>query len=130
MFGGSSLFAALIDYVIFTVITLIVGTEEATLWIPVVGARVVSSLVNFTVNRNVIFAKKKDGQLARHMLSYYMLAAVILGLNYLLILTFYQNRRQRVCRESDHGSAAVYGKFPGSKTGYIQIMKRAPQRRI
>ncbi len=84
MFGASSLLAFGVDFLVFTLITLwVTGTER--LWIPVVSARVISSIVNFSVNRHVIFSKKDKQNLRRHLIGYYTLAAVILILNYAII---------------------------------------------
>ena len=84
LFGASSLLAFGVDFLVFTMITLwVTGTER--LWIPVVSARVISSLVNFSVNRHVIFSKKDKQSLKRHLIGYYLLAAVILALNYAII---------------------------------------------
>ena len=86
MFGASSLIAFLVDFLIFTLLILIVGDKQEVLWIPVVGARIVSSFVNFVVNRNAVFGKRgTDGKLVRHVVGYYALVVVILAANYALI---------------------------------------------
>ena len=86
MFGGSSLFAALIDFLIFTLITIALPN---VLWAAVVGARVVSSFVNFLVNRNIIFSKKDSPtSLKKHVIGYYTLVILIMAANYALISMF------------------------------------------
>lgn len=106
MFGGSSLIAFGIDYALFTLLMIfvpqlffglsnaqeliipIVGIEiEPVLLIAVVGARVVSSTVNFIINRNVVFAKK-GGSLTRHLLGYYLLVLIIMIANFCIISGF------------------------------------------
>ncbi|MGI5850104.1 MAG: GtrA family protein [Christensenellales bacterium] len=86
LFGGSSLFAFLVDFLIFTLITIIL---PGVLWAAVVGARVVSSFVNFFVNRNIIFSNKnQSGNLQKHLLGYFTLVIFILAANYGLITLF------------------------------------------
>ena len=48
----------------------------------VVLARIISSLFNFIVNRNIVF-NNKNGKLSSHFVKYYSLAIIILALNYL-----------------------------------------------
>lgn len=104
MFGGSSLLAFGIDYLIFTLLNILVprmsflnlsdaqafvipfiGLKiEPVLLIAVVGARVISSTVNFIVNRNIVFAKK-GGSLAKHIFGYYLLVVIIMIANYAII---------------------------------------------
>lgn len=105
MFCGSSLLAFGIDYLIFTLLNIllprlsffnlsdaqeliipVIGLKiEPVLLIAVVGARVISSTVNFIVNRNVVFAKKGGG-LAKHIFGYYLLVVIIMIANYSIIL--------------------------------------------
>lgn len=106
MFGGSSLLAFGIDYAIFTLLNILVPQMflglsnaqelilpviglgiEPVLLIAVVGARVISSTVNFIINRNVVFAKK-GGSLTRHILGYYLLVLIIMIANYCIIYGF------------------------------------------
>lgn len=104
MFCGSSLLAFGIDYLIFTLLNILVPKAsflnlsdaqalvipviglkiEPVLLIAVVGARVISSTVNFIVNRNVVFAKK-GGSLAKHIFGYYLLVVIIMIANYSII---------------------------------------------
>jgi glycosyltransferase involved in cell wall biosynthesis len=97
MFAASSMIAFVIDFVVFTLMSLwvlpnVAGLSgDATLLTVVfanVPARIVSSLVNFFVNRNVIFPKKDKKGLARHMLNYYLLVAGILIVNTFMITGF------------------------------------------
>jgi len=114
MFGGSSLLAFGIDYLVFTLLNIFVpriftnisATDrltipllgpkasptllmdiEVVLLIAVVGARIVSSLVNFFVNRNVVFGKKGKG-FAKHVIGYYILVVIILIANYFILFGF------------------------------------------
>ena len=94
MFGASSMLAFLIDFAVFTLMSLwvlptLAGISTDTKLLEVVfaavPARIISSFVNFLINRNVIFAKKKKDKLARHLLGYYLLVAAILAVNILMI---------------------------------------------
>ena len=90
MFGASSLVSFFVDAIMFALITLIFPASKATdiVWIPSLGARVISSTVNFLINRNVIFSKGKKGNLRRHIIGYYTLAAFILIGNIAIISLF------------------------------------------
>ena len=94
MFAASSMFAFVIDFVLFTLLSLWVlpnvsalspDSKLLTVVFANVPARIVSSTVNFFINRNVIFSKKGKKSLARQMVGYYLLAAGILTVNTLII---------------------------------------------
>ncbi len=79
-FMGSSLFSAAVDYVMFLLLRWLV---PGIMLVAVAGARIVSSLVNYFVNREVVFKAKADhGSFIR----YYLLVAFIMLLNYMGIL--------------------------------------------
>jgi len=97
MFGASSMLAFVIDFVLFTLLSLwvlpsVTGFSSDSKLLEVifaaVPARIISSLANFFVNRNVIFTKKNQKSLARHMLGYYLLVAGILVVNIFMITGF------------------------------------------
>ena len=79
-FMGSSLLSAGVDYVMFLLLRWLI--PDITL-IAVFGARAVSSLVNYFVNRDVVFKAKNDHG---SFLRYYLLVAAIALLNYLGIM--------------------------------------------
>lgn len=89
-FIASSFASFLVDIVLFTVINLILAgadmDAELRLLIATAGARVISSLVNYTMNRKVVF--KSEESVGNSMLRYYILCvcqmAVSYGLVYLL----------------------------------------------
>lgn len=93
MFGASSLISFGIDALMFWLITVIFpSTASSTttiVWVPLLGARVISSTVNFILNRNVIFAKERQGSLKRHIVGYYILAAFILAGNIAITSLFH-----------------------------------------
>lgn len=76
----SSLMAAAVDYAIFIMMTLLLPGQ---LLVSVVTARVTSSLVNFTINRHLVFRQKNAGQMT--VVRYYALVVTIMLLNYGLI---------------------------------------------
>ncbi|MGM9471505.1 GtrA family protein [Pseudarthrobacter sp. YS3] len=80
-FLASSFAAFLVDTVAFLLLTL--ATDS--LLLAVVGARVVSSAVNFLVNRRVVFEHGRDKPAAAAGVRYFSLVAVLLGANYGLI---------------------------------------------
>ena len=92
MFGGSSLISFLIDYALYALFVTLIPMQRSE-WltnvvIATIAARIISSAVNFLINRNVIFAKGKKQNLRRHLVGYYLLAACILVVNSILITWF------------------------------------------
>ena len=74
----SSIVSALLDFILLFVFKSLTNN----LLYSVVLARIISSLFNFIVNRNIVF-NNKNGKLSSHFIKYYSLAIIILGLNYL-----------------------------------------------
>jgi Predicted membrane protein len=77
-FSGASLLSALLDYGLLLLIHLL----TANLLLAVVGARVCSSLVNYTMNRQFVFAEGGPSEIRRSMPKYFALVVLILTLNY------------------------------------------------
>lgn len=92
-FACSSFVSFLIDYVMLLILSALTAAlpESASLAVSVVGARLVSATVNFTINRKVVF--KGNELIARAILKYVLLALCILGANYALLhlLTIFLN---------------------------------------
>ena len=85
-FIGSSFASFLVDFLLFTLINMLIGDnmdETVRLAIATVGARVVSSLFNYTVNRKLVF--KSDADTKRSLIRYYILAVCQLALSFLLV---------------------------------------------
>jgi glycosyltransferase involved in cell wall biosynthesis len=80
-FLASSFTAFLLDTVLFLLLTLLVDS----LLLAVLGARAVSSAVNFMVNRNVVFEHGRDKPARATGVRYFSLAAVLLAANFGLI---------------------------------------------
>ena len=79
-FMGSSLCSAVVDYLMFILLRWLV---PGIMLVAVAGSRIVSSLFNYFVNREVVFKAKADhGSFVR----YYLLVATIMLLNYLGIM--------------------------------------------
>jgi glycosyltransferase involved in cell wall biosynthesis len=79
----SSLLAGIMDYGVFVAMHLSFPNH---LMLNVVVARVSSSLVNFMINRNLVFRQK--GAVAHAVCRYYALAVMIMMISYGLIWTF------------------------------------------
>lgn len=79
----SSILATLIDWLLFALIIELVPNQ---VFVSVVGARVGSSLVNYAINRNIVFRQKdlKPGSMAK----YYALVLVVMMLSYGFIKLF------------------------------------------
>jgi putative flippase GtrA len=80
-FLASSFTAFLVDTVVFLILTLVTDS----LLLAVVGARAVSSAVNFLVNRLMVFEHGRDKPAAATGLRYFGLVLVLLAANYGLI---------------------------------------------
>ncbi len=81
-FMGSSLISALVDYVIYLLLCLVM---KNSILIPTIIARAISSVFNYFVNREVVFrAKNCHGSFLR----YYLLVAAIALLSWLGVKLF------------------------------------------
>lgn len=82
-FAAASLISFLVDFVllyVFQALAAPVADENLRLLISVVGARAISSLVNFFLNKKVVF-KNNHGVLGT-IVKYYVLVGVVLAANY------------------------------------------------
>jgi putative flippase GtrA len=77
-FAGSALMAFVID----TLALLVLHTLTGSLLVSVVAARVLSSSVNFAVNRSMVFHRGRDVPLRTAALRYFSLALLLLAANY------------------------------------------------
>lgn len=82
-FALTSFSAFLIDFTLFIVLN---KALLLPLVVCVVGARAVSSLINFLLNRKFVFGQ--GGGFITNFLKYYLLVGVIIGLNYALMYLF------------------------------------------
>jgi putative flippase GtrA len=81
-FAASSLTAFTID----TVTLLLLNALTGSLLLAVVGARVLSSAVNFAVNRRVVFERGREGRTTAAAAQYFVLVIGLLGVNYTALL--------------------------------------------
>jgi putative flippase GtrA len=92
LFGGSSLISFVIDYALYALFVTLIPTMQngwlTNVVVATIAARVISSSVNFMINRNVIFAKGQKENLRRHLIGYFLLALCILAVNTLLVNWF------------------------------------------
>ena len=82
-FSASSLIGFLVDYSLFTLLTLLKVEWEHWILMCVILARVVSATVNFTINYHLVFKKKETLWFA--FIKYAALAVFILGCNVFLM---------------------------------------------
>jgi glycosyltransferase involved in cell wall biosynthesis len=80
-FLASSFAAFLVDTALFVLLTVLVDS----LLLAVLGARAVSSAVNFMVNRRIVFDHGRDRPAAAAGVRYFSLAALLLAANFGLI---------------------------------------------
>lgn len=86
LFGLSAILSFIIDFSLLLLlkkITCNLDSESISLLISVVGARIISSLFNFTFNRNVVF--KNNNTLLKSLAQYYILVVFVIIANYLLL---------------------------------------------
>ncbi|MHA7269402.1 GtrA family protein [Arthrobacter sp. HLT1-20] len=85
-FSLSSLTGFVVDVAAFLVLMAVTGSLIAA----VLGARAISSGVNFAVNRNLVFPEGRAAPLRRTAAHYFALVLVLLAANYGLLLTLTQ----------------------------------------
>ena len=76
------LLSSLSAFVVDLVALLALGALTGSLWVSVVGARLLSGTVNYQVNRRVVFSAPRSG---RSLLGYVALAGALLGANLAVI---------------------------------------------
>lgn len=81
LFAASSFLSAVVDYVLVLLFDLLFRPLQNGLLLSVVLARVISSLMNYLMNRKLVFEDRTRGSMVR----YFLLAAGILAANYLLL---------------------------------------------
>ncbi len=94
LFVGSSMFCFLLDYGLYALFLTLIPKEMAfNVVIAYIGARIISSAINFLINRNMIFAKDNKKDLKRHLIGYYLLVVCIMLINTALVewLSHYVN---------------------------------------
>lgn len=89
-FCFSGIVSAFVDYALLFVFQWITGN----LFLSVVGARVTSSAVNFTINRTMVFnSRKRQHKKITELAYYYILVGILLIFNYLLLRFLSENLR-------------------------------------
>jgi putative flippase GtrA len=81
-FAAASFISWLIDYALVLLITAMTASlnTEISLLISVATARIISSTVNFTLNKRLTF--RSNAKTSSALIKYFTLAAVVLGLSY------------------------------------------------
>ena len=85
-FSLSSLLAFIIDYAAYGILSLVFALlpTDIMLILSNIGARLISSTVNFNINKKFVFKHSEKGK--GSLIRYFTLAAGILGLNTLILL--------------------------------------------
>ncbi len=85
-FSASSLIAFFVDYIMLFAFKTLYGKgiseEEKLLFMSVLSARIISSLVNYCINKYIVFKNRTD---KKSMVKYYILAVMILAMNYIML---------------------------------------------
>lgn len=86
-FIGSSIASFLVDFILFTIINFCIRdsvmNDDVRVLIATVGARVVSSIFNYTVNRKLVFKSDADGK--KSAAKYFVLAVCQLTVSFILV---------------------------------------------
>ena len=84
----SSTSAMICDFLLFTFLHLLLKNLplQINLFIAIFGARVVSSLLNFIVNKKIVFNSKENTQ--KTLIKYYILAVFQVSMSYLFVYLF------------------------------------------
>ena len=85
-FGMSSMVCGIIDFMMLFLLKMI----TKNLLLAVVGARVISSLCNYLLNKHFVFKAKKNIRVPS-LFQYYLLVVMIMGCNYLLLSFFHES---------------------------------------
>lgn len=91
-FIGSSIASFLLDFLLFTLINMLIGDSmdgKVRLAIATVGARVVSAIFNYCMNRKVVF--ESDSKVQKSLPRYAILAVCQLAVSYLLVTVVAEN---------------------------------------
>lgn len=82
-FFFTSIFSSIIDLVVFSILTLILASyfdKKLLIFIATFGARLVSSLVNYTLNHKKVF--KSEESMAKTIIKYYILCVIQASLSF------------------------------------------------
>ena len=84
-FGASSFISFLLDYGIYSALTLLTVGLSASISVPLanITARIISASANFTMNKRLVF--QNQGNLLKSAISYFLLASCILAGNTILL---------------------------------------------
>lgn len=85
-FCSSSVLSAGLDFLLLFVLQFVTGSLLAA----VVGSRLCSAIFNYAMNRRYVFVKKDAPRLIESAPKYFALVALILGLNYGLMVLFHE----------------------------------------
>jgi glycosyltransferase involved in cell wall biosynthesis len=77
-FSMSSLLSGILDFILLGIIQLF----TSNLFLAVVGARICSAVLNYTVNRFYVFSKFKDASIKASLRRYFILATLVMIVNY------------------------------------------------
>lgn len=83
-FSASSILSAVLDWTLLVLLQLV----TSSLLFAVAGARVCSSIFNYTLNKNYVFSGRKEITARESVLKYFTLVVIVMAFNYGLIFTF------------------------------------------
>lgn len=84
-FSMSSILSGIIDFVLLGILQLI----TSNLFLSVVGARTLSAVFNYTLNRFYVFSKFKGSSIKKSLPRYFLIVVIVMLANYSVIHTYY-----------------------------------------
>jgi putative flippase GtrA len=82
-FSASSMLSGIFDFVLLLLFQFV----TTNLLISIVGARLLSSIFNYTINKTYVFQNRRNAGVRNSLAKYYSLVVIILASNYLVLST-------------------------------------------
>ena len=79
----SSLVSALVDLLIFTILTIVLGKDYESIILATFIARIISAFINFIINRNIVFLS--NGDIKKESLLFIILFVIKMIISSLLV---------------------------------------------
>lgn len=82
-FGATAIISAILDMALL----LIISFASSNLFLAAVGARLCSSIFNYTMNKTFVFQKPGVNSMHKSLPKYFLLAIIVFSMNYTLLYT-------------------------------------------
>jgi len=91
-FSFSGIVSALLDITIFTILVkfIIYGSIQDKIFYGTIIARIISSVLNYFLNKNLVFESNSNKREYKYLLKYYTLCLLQMLVSWLLVITIYK----------------------------------------